>query len=247
MPDDVATINGLLDESYRIYRVADSLHHWAGTDPNLQGSSAPFAPTYFAYAFFAFNSLYSAANWMATLSDLRFHPRNCECCGKSARNPPEFDQIRSLHDATRSAKGEGFAVAVSRAMRTRWSKFVATVKLESMDPAGALAGLQPTTSPARSQVTQQHVEGASCAWRAAFDEGAAASSQSLEDDYLQLLELVYKVRCRIFHGSKPIEELRKPDQQRRCIVYTIALLALMDVFFDTAQQKIDWKPPKFYL
>lgn len=54
------------------------------------------------------------------------------------------------------------------------------------------------------------------------------------DNLMALMEVVYGVRCNIFHGTKTFEMMQEPDQRDRLLIYTRLLKAVCEMVLDTA-------------
>ncbi len=239
-----ANIKDRLDEAYSIHTVSSLLHHWASKGDGTKAvRSEPFAPTYFAYAFFAFNSIYSTANWQRTFDDRSLSTWYCDCCGQATTDKSELQQIKSLCTATTQAFGTDFDAHAAAVLKRRWQAASAFIPAAAaVDVASAIEDIEPTEAGHRSSLPTELVSDAQKVWRSLAGSTVTDDRINVREKFARLLEAVYKVRCRVFHGAKPIFKLREPAQQRRCLAYTVVLTTTSELFFAAAERKLGWKP-----
>ena len=105
-----------------------------------------------------------------------------------------------------------------------------------------LHGLAATSHSERTSITTAQVSKVQRAWAAL---STTSHRHPLPADIAALVHLVYRVRCRLFHGDKPLDHLHEPDQQRRFVAYTAVLLTILELFFEQAKSSWKWSPKSF--
>mgnify|MGYP003312042369 CR=1 FL=1 len=48
---------------------------------------------------------------------------------------------------------------------------------------------------------------------------------------LTMVKFIYKIRCNIFHGSKTLQDMHDPSQQKRIEIYTAIIIAVNQMVF----------------
>lgn len=231
-----------LDQLYAIYLVAKGLNHWATRGPKAPAAtlqSVQFLPTHFVYTFFAFNSVYSTADWHASQRAGRLvpHPPTTLTADGRRRKLRELDQIDALTRFIAIAQGDAALPRVASTLRSHAATLSRLLppSERDLDQAGWLDDIVPAPG-GRSGVSHEESQKAGSDWRTLL----TPHSRTPVASFCQLVEFVYTVRNRTFHGTKPLDLIEEPRQQRRFAAYTAVLLTTLELFFASAAPCFQW-------
>ncbi|HHW19180.1 MAG TPA: hypothetical protein GXX30_09845 [Firmicutes bacterium] len=187
-----------------------------------------FAPTRFIYAFFVFNTLYSI-DWRASFQSATV----AEWDSVGTQRLTEREKIQAfVQTCVKGTSPEDFDF-FCRAVR----RYIQDAGLHVCQAEHELEGITPDVG------TSRFVD----AFREAFRKVVRGQDPISEEEFScllnDLLVFIYKVRNNVFHGSKTVDHMVDPPQQRRLSVYTSILYATEDLFFRAACKSCAWRLP----
>jgi hypothetical protein len=230
--DMLTTHNSFDDMRHGI--VFDEILYDQQSPPTVQILWEHSDATYFVYSFFLFNSMYSKLDWERSILE-------DEICrvNEDGVVSNEWQQIRRFIEFTCKRSSQN---VFSEAIQKSLEKIALNHHQLAFDDGYAKStyrnrwrpdifdGIVPDSGS--KGIRRNHIEKAKAAWRSLFNE-----THLSQDEYLRnmtaLHELVYMIRCNIFHGRKT------PDQYKdeRIAVYAAIINATVDLFFMVTERR----------
>ena len=213
-----------LDDSY-----SDTCASW--------GDWMPFQATHFIYAYFVFNSIYSQCNWKESIEQDKFVSFPEETTGETVQRNKLLKLLAEISTL------EEFSKMVQAKLRDlgdqcregEWQSQGYLWSAESLDY------IEPDSRIKEKELTRYKL-----AWRNLFSD-YRNSDDSYKKILIKLHELIYNVRCNIFHGRKRLVDMLDFKQRDRLLIYTSILHATNELFLNKVnnvkakQKMLLWK------
>jgi hypothetical protein len=221
----VININSQIDELYAVHILCKNIEH------GIQYSNKPwklFIPSNFVYAFFTFNTIYSF-DWETSFEakQIKGWVSDNNSDGQS-NSPKESEKFKGYIRFLYKSLGEKFPDCYY----TYLSEAIATVPnpTDELDQIVLDGRIDETLAESFkrhfNKIWEKSVKGKN-------------HRESIE----KIVYFVYCVRNNIFHGEKNTIQMMDDRQQKRLKIYSGILIALNQLLFDVAKQKIRWQCP----
>ena len=204
--------------------------HQSATDDGTHW--VPFEATHFVFAYFVFNSIYSQFDWKESIEKNAYIPHPDTC-----RERCQYEKL--CHLLSKNSTAEEFSNLIERhicGLFKALSKVDEGHNLSLPDQLWhpeSLYGLAPDFDLDGNVhplgISQLQIQSATAAWRN-FVRPDLSDSSTYKGDLIALHELIYKIRCNIFHGRKKLVDMLDPEQRDRLTIYTAIILATNELF-----------------
>lgn len=191
-----------------VHNGAASMEHAIRT---YGGRWQSYVPTRFIYSFFAFNSIYSI-DWSESLSkELLVNFDNDDV--READMYHKYIDFCFQDKKFVSIYSEFFFKYIKSAFTT--GEIIGEFKKIKVD-RNANGGIY----------TQDFIDRFLIACEGCFD-----GRNFTKRNCLMMVKFIYKIRCNIFHGSKTLQDMHDPSQQKRIEIYTAIIIAVNQMVF----------------
>ena len=246
-----------------LYEIAAYTIH--GVNPGPPGRRtagwAAFSPSRFVYAYFVFNTIYAQCDWKESLESGSMQPPQSRRAAATKDQPKsgelgDIDRLlkylkkdltdQELHLRFHPALREQLQLAsiAREGVAGQWSsnKICFVPSKPALAEAEALRGLvRDPDSYSRNNVKDVDVEKFKEAFNLVWE-----SNQFQKRHLNDLHNLIYSVRCNVFHGNKRLVEMVDDEQQDRLLIYAAILLSTIRLFLDRMAKDLGLDPGADY-
>lgn len=194
----------------------------------------PYEPSMFIYSFFTFNSLYNI-DWKETV--------NNNCKNITYNDGSERDRINDYLDFLWAENQEDDIIKVFNYTLTKVIRQYLTVKGVDDTPTNIPIWIQTNMVefiysssediPQEKKFSKNQIYKFERILRNSFERGEL-DCQNMK----HLAQIIYSVRCNLFHGAKDPEFFEENHQMERFVIYAAILTAINQLLFSTIHRQL---------